>query len=34
MKIWLQELSPEYFKSLTDSMPGMMQQVIQAKGHD
>jgi hypothetical protein len=31
-KIWLQELSLEYFKGLTDSMPGRMQQVIQAKG--
>jgi hypothetical protein len=32
MKIWQQELSLEYFKSLTDSMPARMQQVIQAKG--
>jgi hypothetical protein len=31
MKIWLQELSLEYFKSLTDFMPARMQQVIQAK---
>jgi hypothetical protein len=32
MKIWLQELSLEFFKSLTGSMPARMQQVIQAKG--
>jgi transposase len=33
IRVWISEMSPEYFKKLSYSMPKRLENVIRAKGH-
>jgi transposase len=33
IRVWISEMSQEYFKKLSDSMPKRLENVIRAKGH-
>jgi transposase len=32
VRVWIEEMSPEYFEKLSDSMPRRLEEVIKAKG--